>query len=117
MDLPILPPFPPMDALSVEKIPEGPEWQYEPKWDGFRCLCFKDHDKIYLQSKAGQPLLRYFPEVANALKDLKPQKFVLDAEIVVPVGESISFDELLLRLHPAESRVRKLAAEHPALLI
>lgn len=117
MNLPIQPPYPPMEALLVDRIPEGPEWQYEPKWDGFRCLAFRDHDEVFLQSKSGQPLARYFPEVVQCLRESPALRFVLDGELVIPVEGSLSFDDLLLRLHPAESRVRKLAAEHPALLI
>jgi ATP-dependent DNA ligase len=117
MNLPIKPPFPPMEALSVDEIPKGAEWQYEPKWDGFRCLAFRDGDEVYLQSKAGQPLARYFPEVVEFLKEIKAKQFVLDGELAVPVGEKLSFDDLLLRLHPAESRVRKLAAATPAIYI
>src|ERR1051325_9833981 len=114
MALPIQPPFAPMEALSVEAIPEGAEWQYEPKWDGFRCLAFRDGREVQLQSKAGQPLARYFPEVAEAIRALPPKQFVLDGELVIIVGQKLSFDDLLLRLHPAESRVRKLASETPA---
>jgi ATP-dependent DNA ligase len=117
MPLPIKPPFPPMEALSVEKIPEGEDWQYEPKWDGFRCLAFRDGDDVQLQSKAGQPLARYFPEVVEAIRKLKPQRFVLDGEIVVPIAGELSFDQLLMRIHPAASRILKLSAEHPALYI
>lgn len=117
MDLPIQPPFPPMEALSVDEIPRGAEWQYEPKWDGFRCLSFRDGDEVFLQSKAGQPLARYFPEVVEFLKKIKAKQFVLDGELAVPVGEKLSFDDLLLRLHPAESRVRKLAAQTPSIYI
>jgi ATP-dependent DNA ligase len=117
MALPIKMPFPPMEALSVEKIPEGEGWQYEPKWDGFRCLVFRDGDNVELQSKAGQPLGRYFPEIVETVKSLGPKQFVLDGELVIPEEKGLSFDELLLRLHPAESRVRKLSAAHPALLI
>src|SRR6476469_5733735 len=117
MAFPIKSPFPPMEALSVDKIPAGDGWQYEPKWDGFRCLVFRDGDKVELQSKAGQPLARYFPEMVEAAKELSAKQFVLDAELVIPEEHGLSFDELLLRLHPAESRVRKLAAAHPALLI
>ena len=106
-----------MEALSVEAIPEGAEWQYEPKWDGFRCLAFRDGREVQLQSKAGQPLARYFPEVAEAMRALPPKQFVLDGELVIIVGQKLSFDDLLLRLHPAESRVRKLASETPATLI
>src|SRR5690349_3068951 len=117
MPLPIKPPFPPMEAQLVDAIPEGDGWQYEPKWDGFRCVAFRDGDKVELQSKAGQPLGRYFPEVIEAVKSLKAQKFVLDGEIVVPVEGELSFDDLLQRIHPAESRIKKLAASHPAIYI
>src|SRR5262245_40731527 len=111
------PPIPPMEARSVEKIPTGEAWQYEPKWDGFRCLAFRDCDKIYLQSKNRQPLARYFPDVVANLAKLPQQQFVLDGELVIPVGGALSFDDLQLRLHPAVSRVQKLAAAHPAVYI
>lgn len=111
------PPIEPMEALTVAEIPIGPEWQYEPKWDGFRCLVFRRGGKIFLQSKSGQPLGRYFPELVAALMHLKATEFVLDGEIAIPVGDRLSFDDLLMRIHPAQSRVRKLAAESPALLI
>jgi ATP-dependent DNA ligase len=106
-----------MEARSVEEVPTGESWQYEPKWDGFRCLAFRDGDKIFLQSKNGQPLARYFPDVVANLAKLSQQQFVLDGELVIPVGGALSFDELQLRLHPAASRVQKLAAAHPALYI
>ncbi len=111
------PPIPPMEARSLEEIPTGEEWQYEPKWDGFRCLGFRDGDKIFLQSKNGQPLARYFPDVVDNVAKLPQQQFVLDGELVIPVGGALSFDELQLRLHPAASRVQKLAAAHPAVYI
>ena len=117
MTIPLKRPFPPMEAKSVDMIPVGPEWQYEPKWDGFRCLAFRDGDAIALQSKAGEPLERYFPEMVEALRAVKAKQFVLDGEIVIPKGKSLSFDDLLMRIHPAESRVKKLAVETPALLI
>jgi ATP-dependent DNA ligase len=117
MTLPIKPPYLPMDALSASEVPAGPEWQYEPKWDGFRCLVFRDGAHIDLQSKAGQPLGRYFPEIVTAFISLKPTRFVLDGEIVIPIGDHLSFDDLLLRIHPAASRVKKLANEIPALFI
>ena len=117
MPLALKPPLPPMEARSVDEIPAGENWQYEPKWDGFRCLAFCDGDEIFLQSKAGQPLARYFPDVVAALRALGAKRFVLDGELVIPVGKALSFDELQLRLHPAASRVQKLAAAHPALLI
>lgn len=106
-----------MEAKSVDEIPLGDEWQYEPKWDGFRCLAFRKGDEVYLQSKAGQPLARYFPDIVAALKDLPAQEFILDGELVIPVNGQLSFDELQLRLHPAASRVQKLAAAHPALFV
>ncbi len=106
-----------MEARSVEEIPTGEEWQYEPKWDGFRCLAFRDGDKIFLQSKNGQPLARYFPDVIANVAKLPQRQFVLDGELVIPIGGALSFDELQLRLHPAASRVQKLAAAHPAVYI
>jgi ATP-dependent DNA ligase len=114
MAFPIAPPLPPMDAQPVRAIPDGEGWQYEPKWDGFRCLAFRDGAAIHLQSKSGQPLGRYFPEIVAALATLRSRRFVLDGELVVPVGRGASFSALQLRLHPAESRVRRLAAETPA---
>ena len=111
------PPLPPMEARSVEEIPSGHDWQYEPKWDGFRCIAFRDGKKIYLQSKAGQPLARYFPDIVAALGKLPGQQFVLDGELVVPVSGALSFDELQMRLHPAASRVQKLAKANPAIYI
>ncbi len=106
-----------MEALTADAIPVGPEWQYEPKWDGFRCLAFRDHGEIELQSKSAQSLTRYFPEVVEALAGLKAATFVLDGEIVIPFEGNLSFDQLLQRIHPAESRVRKLAKETPARMI
>lgn len=117
MSLRIRPPFAPMEALSVDEIPVEGAWEYEPKWDGFRCLLFRDGSKVTLQSKSGQDLTRYFPEIAAAAAALRAQKFVIDGELVIPVGEKLSFNELLLRIHPAASRVRKLAGAHPALMI
>jgi ATP-dependent DNA ligase len=115
--LPLRQPFLPMEAKSVEQIPIGGEWQYEPKWDGFRCLIFRDGSKIELQSKSGQPLTRYFPELVEAVGRIKADRFVLDAEIVVPSDGGFSFDDLLQRIHPAASRVARLSKETPALLI
>ncbi|MDQ3515230.1 MAG: ATP-dependent DNA ligase, partial [Gemmatimonadota bacterium] len=106
-----------MEAKSVEDIPTGPQWQYEPKWDGFRCMAFRDGNEVELRSKSGQSLTRYFPELADSLRSLPARRFVLDGEIVVPVGNALSFDALLMRIHPADSRVRKLAAETPAHMI
>jgi len=117
MKLPIKPPFPPMEAKLVDSIPSGGNWQYEPKWDGFRCLAFRDGHDVFLQSKAGQPLARYFPEIVEGVKSLPAKKFVLDGEIVVPVDGELSFDDLLQRIHPAESRIKKLATSHPGVYI
>src|SRR6195256_3543112 len=117
MPLKLNPPLPPMEARSVDEIPVGDDWQYEPKWDGFRCLAFRDGEKVFLQSKAGQPLARYFPDVVEQLQRIAAKRFVVDGELALPVGDALSFDQLQLRLHPAASRVQKLAAAHPALLI
>jgi ATP-dependent DNA ligase len=106
-----------MEAKLVDELPTGDNWQYEPKWDGFRCLAFRDGDKIDLMSKAGKPLARYFPDLVETLGSVKARRFVLDGEIVIPHDGSLSFDELLLRIHPAKSRVLKLAEESPASLI
>jgi ATP-dependent DNA ligase len=141
--LPIRPPFPPMEAKLADEIPPAEEqkqiprrlraaarddesrepsvqeeqWQYEPKWDGFRCLAFRKDDGVLLQSKAGQPLGRYFPELVSALASLRQNQFVLDGEIVIERGGLLSFDDLLMRIHPAESRIRRLAKETPATLL
>jgi ATP-dependent DNA ligase len=111
------PPFAPMEALSVDEIPTGSGWQYEPKWDGFRCLVFRNGKGVDLRSKAGRSLTRYFPELVEAILDVKADKFAIDGEIVVPHNGAFSFDDLLQRVHPAQSRVKRLAAETPALLI
>jgi ATP-dependent DNA ligase len=115
--LPIRPPYPPAEAKSVAEIPSGEGCLYEPKWDGFRCLVFRSADQVLLQSKGGQPLGRYFPELVAALRKLPHSSFVLDGEIVIFSGEQLAFDDLLMRIHPAESRIRKLAAETPATLM
>jgi ATP-dependent DNA ligase len=117
MALPLHMPFSPMEALSVDAIPVGEEWQYEPKWDGFRCLVFRDEEKIDLQSKSGRMLTRYFPELVETLRGIKATRFVLDGEIVVPQDGAFSFDALLQRIHPAQSRVLRLSKETPARLI
>src|SRR4051812_49282607 len=103
-----------MEARSVSAIPRGTEWQYEPKWDGFRCLMFRQGDKVDLRSKAGEDLGRYFPEIVEAALKLKAASFTLDGEIVVPHGKAFSFDDLLQRIHPAASRIKKLSQETPA---
>ena len=106
-----------MEAKLVDELPTGAEWQYEPKWDGFRCLAFRDGDRVDLMSKAGKPLARYFPDLVEVLASLKATRFVLDGEIVIPHEGALSFDELLLRIHPARSRVLTLAEAHPASLV
>ncbi len=106
-----------MEATTREKLPSGPEWQYEPKWDGFRCLAFRDGATVDLQSKSEQKLARYFPELVEALLKVVPRQFVLDGEIVIERDKVLSFDDLLMRIHPAESRIRKLAKDTPARLI
>ena len=112
--LPIRPPYPPMEAKLVDEIPRGENWQYEPKWDGFRCLAFRKNGEVLLQSKAGQPLGRYFPEIVEALQKLEAKQFVLDGEIVILHDGHLSFDDLLLRIHPAASRIQRLSHETPA---
>ena len=106
-----------MEARSVDEIPRGKEWQYEPKWDGFRCLLSRDGSRIDLRSKSGEDLARYFPEIVAAALKLKADRFTLDGEIVVPHGKSFSFDALLQRIHPAASRVKKLSQDTPALYL
>ncbi|HEV8606333.1 MAG TPA: ATP-dependent DNA ligase [Tepidisphaeraceae bacterium] len=117
MALPLPKSYPPMDALLVAEIPAGAGWQYEPKWDGFRALVFRDGGKIELQSKKGQPLARYFPEIVEAVGGLGAKKFVLDGELVIPEEKSLSFDALLQRIHPSQNRIKKLSKETPAVLI
>ena len=107
----------PMEALLAAELPDGEGWQFEPKWDGFRCLAKRDGAEVTLTSKSGKPLGRYFPDVVEMLGELKTKRFLLDGELIIPVGDTLSFEALQLRLHPAESRVRKLAAERPAELM
>jgi ATP-dependent DNA ligase len=107
----------PMEAKLVDALPEEPGWQFEPKWDGFRCLAFRAGDEVELRAKSGKPLTRYFPEVAQAVRSLPARRIVLDGELAIAQGGHLSFEALQLRLHPAESRIRRLADEHPAMLI
>jgi ATP-dependent DNA ligase len=109
-------PIEPMEALLVDALPTESGWQFEPKWDGFRCIAIKRGTAVQLFAKSGKPLHRFFPEVAAALAALDAD-FILDGELAVPVGDSLDFDAIQARLHPAESRIRKLAGETPALLI
>jgi ATP-dependent DNA ligase len=117
MSLPLPIDYAPMEADTAREIPSGPEWEYEPKWDGFRCLAFRDGAGIDIMSKSGQPLARYFPEIAAALASLAAKKFVLDGELIVTQQRTLDFDALLQRIHPAESRIRKLSQETPATLM
>lgn len=107
----------PMEARLVESLPEGPGWQFEPKWDGFRAVAEREGDSVRIWSKSGKPLERYFPDVAAVLAALPVPRFKVDGELIIPVGDALSFAALQARLHPAASRVEKLAREHPAQLM
>jgi ATP-dependent DNA ligase len=115
--LEIRPPLPPMEAKLLDELPQGDGWQYEPKWDGFRCLVFRDGNEVHLQSKSGKPLGSYFPEIVEMVRSFEADRFVVDGELIIPIGGILSFEALQLRLHPADSRVRRLAAETPAQLM
>ncbi len=117
MTLTLTPPVEPMEATSVDELPSDDGWAYEPKWDGFRCLVFRDGKNVFLQSKSGQPFARYFPEIAAAMLKVNSSRFILDGELVVPRGDQLSFDDLLQRIHPAASRVKLLSQETPSLFI
>jgi ATP-dependent DNA ligase len=112
MDLPVMPPVRPMLAKSAAAVPPG--MLYEPKWDGFRAIVFRDGDEVELGSRSGKPLTRYFPELVAALREQVPARCVLDGEIVIAAGGRLDFDALLERIHPADSRVRHLAEVTPA---
>jgi ATP-dependent DNA ligase len=112
-----MPEITPMEALLAAELPDGPGWQYEPKWDGFRCVARRDGAEVTLTSRSGKDLGRYFPEVVATIAGLKARKFVLDGELIIPLGDALSFEALQLRLHPAESRIRKLSSETPAELM
>jgi ATP-dependent DNA ligase len=117
VDLPVMPPVAPMLAKAVKEIPAGPGYLYEPKWDGFRCIVFRDGEEVELGSRNERPMTRYFPEVVEAVRAQLPERCVVDAEIVVPTGDHLDFEALLQRIHPAESRVRLLAEQTPASLV
>src|SRR5690349_1643635 len=106
----------PMEALLVNHLPEGRQWRYEPKWDGFRCLAYRKHSTVSLRSKSGRPLERYFPDIAGMLGKLTAKDFVLDGELLVKGTNGYSFSDLQMRLHPAASRVNMLAQKQPATL-
>ena len=107
----------PMEAKLVADLPDGPGWQFEPKWDGFRCLAFKAGEEVELKGRSGKSLARFFPDMVSALHGLAVDRLAVDGELVIQLGDALSFDALQMRLHPAASRVRKLAAEQPARLI
>ncbi|WP_118858204.1 ATP-dependent DNA ligase [Sphingomonas mesophila] len=107
----------PMEALLAAELPDGTGWQYEPKWDGFRCIAVRDGAAVELWSKSGKPLARYFPEVAEMIGAMRARRFVIDGELLIAAGDAVSFDALQLRLHPAASRIAKLSAATPALFM
>jgi ATP-dependent DNA ligase len=106
-----------MEALLVGRLPEGRDWRYEPKWDGFRCLAYKQGNAVTLRSKSGRPLERYFPDIVRVLEKLRPKTFVLDGELLVEGNAGYSFSDLQMRLHPAASRVNMLAQKQPATFV
>jgi DNA ligase D-like protein (predicted ligase) len=114
MKLPLKPPVKPQLAKTAKELPEGEDWRYEPKWDGFRTIAFRDGDEVHLQSRNGRPMNRYFPEVVEQIRALPAERAVLDGEVVVVVDGVQEFDLLSQRIHPAESRVKMLASETPA---
>src|SRR6476469_3802285 len=115
MELPVLPPIAPMLAKAVPTIPPGAS--YEPKWDGFRSICFRDRDEVELGSRNERPMTRYFPELVEAIKAELPERCVIDGEIVIATAAGLDFDALQQRIHPADSRVRLLAEQTPASFI
>ena len=117
MALPLSPPLKPQLAKSRAELPEGEQWRYEPKWDGFRTIVFRDGDEVHLQSRNGKPMNRYFPEVVEQVRTLSAPRVVLDGEMVVVVDDIQEFDLLSQRIHPAASRVEMLAREYPAALV
>ena len=118
VDLPVQPPVDPMLAKAAAKVPDEPGvWSYEPKWDGFRALVFRAGDRVYIQSRDLKPLDRYFPELPPALRECLPERCVVDGEIVIATAQGLDFERLQLRLHPAASRVKKLAAEMPSAFV
>src|SRR5919198_1159181 len=121
MELPINPPLAPMLAKAVKEMPKGSQFEggglYEPKWDGFRCIVFRDGDEVELSSRGERPLTRYFPELVDAVRRELPERCVVDGEVVVRKGQVLDFDSLSQRIHPAASRVKLLATELPASFI
>ncbi|HEY3139452.1 MAG TPA: ATP-dependent DNA ligase [Blastocatellia bacterium] len=117
MNLPVNPPVLPMLAKRVSELPTAGDWIFEPKWDGFRALVFRDHDEIYIQSRDAKPLNRYFPELLGPIREELPDRALLDGEIVIARDGALDFDALQLRLHPAESRVKLLSKQIPASIV
>jgi ATP-dependent DNA ligase len=117
MHLPFSPPLPPMLAKLSDALPPGEAWLYEPKWDGFRAIVFRDGEELFVQSRDLKPLNRYFPELEEPLLDILPPRCVLDGEIVIAGPRGLDFEALLLRIHPAASRVAMLAGQMPASLV
>src|ERR671922_607141 len=114
MRLPVAPPLVPMLSSAADALPGGDGWQFEPKWDGFRTLVFRDGDEILLQSRDEKPMNRYFPELVAPLAAALPERCVIDGEIVIVGDAGLDFEALLLRIHPAASRVKLLAEQSPA---
>ena len=115
--IPVQPPVLPMLSKRIAELPEGEGWIFEPKWDGFRALIFRDGDELTIQSRDEKPLNRYFPELVEALKAALPERCVLDGEIVLVRGSGLDFEMLQQRIHPAASRVKLLAAEFPVSVV
>jgi ATP-dependent DNA ligase len=107
----------PMEAMLAAELPNGEGWQYEPKWDGFRCIARRDGVNVEMISRSGKPLGRYFPEILEILRSVKERRFVVDGELILPLADRLDFEALQMRLHPAESRIRKLAQDTPARLM
>ncbi len=117
MDLPLTPPLQPMLATAVDGIPDTADLVFEPKWDGFRCVVFRSGDEVFLQSRSGKPLNRYFPEVVASMLDVLPERVVVDGELVVAKNDELDFDALSERIHPAASRVTMLSESTPATFV
>src|SRR5215470_7858446 len=117
MNLPVNPPVLPMLSKRIEELPEGGDWIFEPKWDGFRALVFRDRDEVLLQSRDEKSLNRYFPELIGTLEQQLPERCVLDGEIVVAQGGALDFEALQQRIHPAASRIKRLAEQTPAAIV
>ena len=111
------PAIPPMEARQEQRLPSEAGWQFEPKWDGFRCLLFRSGKQAELAAKSGKSLARFFPEIVSLIERLSPESFALDGELIVAADGVPSFEALQMRLHPAESRIKRLSSETPATVI